>query len=75
MSTTPTAAMKTLLGLPPLQLVVEKRPGRQHSECTAPTILKNQTIFKMATEDFLLALSDSMLPMEEFDRIYLVKYL
>jgi hypothetical protein len=34
MSTTPTAAMETLLGLPPLQL---------GTDCTVPTILKNQT--------------------------------
>jgi hypothetical protein len=40
-STTPTVAMKTLLGPPPLQLVVEKE-ARQ-AAYTAPTILKNQT--------------------------------
>jgi hypothetical protein len=39
MSTTPTAAIKTLL--PPLQLVVEEE-ARQ-AAYTAPTILKNQT--------------------------------
>jgi hypothetical protein len=40
---TPTAAMETLVGLPPLQLVVEKSPSRLHTDYTAPTILKNQT--------------------------------
>jgi hypothetical protein len=36
----------------------------------------HSAFFKMATEDFpvLLAPSDSMLPLEAFDRKYLVKY-
>jgi hypothetical protein len=37
MSTTPTAAIEALLGLPPLQVVVEIE-----ADCTAPTIFKNQ---------------------------------
>jgi hypothetical protein len=60
---------------------LHKRPGRLHKDCTAPTILIKSdwryfAIFKMATEDFpiLLALSDSILPLEVFDRKYLVKY-
>jgi hypothetical protein len=71
MSTTTTAAMKTLLGLPPLQPVVEillkqfKKSDWVYS-----------AIFKMATEDFpvLLAPSDSMLPLEVFYRKYLLEY-
>jgi hypothetical protein len=59
---------------------VKDGPGRLQTDCTAPTILKirlgHSTIFKIATEEFpvLLAPSDSMLPLEEFDRYYLVGY-
>jgi hypothetical protein len=60
---------------------LKKRPGRLHTDCTAPTILKksdwgHSAIFKMAMEDFpvLMAPSDSMLSLEVFDRKYLVKY-
>jgi hypothetical protein len=42
MSTTPTAAMKTLLGLI-LQIVVEKEVRQAATDCTAPTSLKSQT--------------------------------
>jgi hypothetical protein len=73
--------MKTLLGLPPLQFVAEKRPGKLHTDCTALTIFKKSSwghsaIFKMATEDFpvLLVPSDSILPLKVFDRKYLVEY-
>jgi hypothetical protein len=81
MSTTPTAAMKTLLGLPPLQLVVEKevRQAAYRLHCSnhfKRSDWRQSAIFKMATEDFpvLLAPSDSMLPVEVFDRKYLVEY-
>jgi hypothetical protein len=70
MSTTSTAAMKTLLGLPPLQFVVEKE-ARQTAlfQLFKKSDWGHAAIFKMATEDFpvLLALSDSMLPVEVFD--------
>jgi hypothetical protein len=62
-------------------LWLKKKPCRLHTDCSDPTILKNQTgnillFSKMATEDFpvLLAPSDSMLPLEVFDRKYLVEY-
>jgi hypothetical protein len=72
-----TAAMETLLGLPPLQLVVEKevRPAAYRLHCSGhfkKSDWGHSAIFKMATEDFpvLLAPSDSMLllDLEVFDR-------
>jgi hypothetical protein len=59
------------------KLWLKKRLGKLHTDCTAPTILKNLSpIFKMATEYFpvLMAPPDSMLPLEVFDRKYLVEY-
>jgi hypothetical protein len=80
MSTTPTAAIKTLLGLPPLQLVVEKEANQAECRLHCSGHLKksdwgHSAIFKMATEDFpvLLASYDSMLPLKVFDRTYLVE--
>jgi hypothetical protein len=69
MSTTPTAAMETVLGLPPLQLLV-------FGDLFKKSHWGHSAIFKMAMEDFpvLLAPSDSMLPLEVFDRKYLVAY-
>jgi hypothetical protein len=81
MSTTPTAAMETLLGLPSLQLVVEKDARQPYRLYCFNQFKKSDwghsVNFKMATEDFpvLLAPSDCMLPLEEFDRKYLVEYL
>jgi hypothetical protein len=79
MSTTPTAAMENLLGLPPLQLVVEKEARQAAYRLHCSGHLKksdrgHSAIFKIATEDFpvLLAPSDSMLHLEVFDRKYLV---
>jgi hypothetical protein len=83
MSTTPTAAMETLLGLPYLQLVVEKEARQAAYILHCSGHLKqsdwgHSAFFKMATatEEFpgLLAPSDSMLPLEVFDRKYLVEY-
>jgi hypothetical protein len=75
------AAKKTLLGLPHLQLVVEKEPSqvayRLHcSNHFEKSNWEHSAIIKMATEDFpaLLAPSDSMLPLEVFDRKYLMEY-
>jgi hypothetical protein len=77
MSTTPTAAMDTLLGLSPLQFVVEKGPRKAAYRLHCSNHFKksdwrHSAIFKMATEDFpvLLASSDSMLSL---DRKYLVE--
>jgi hypothetical protein len=74
MSTTPTAAIETILGLPPLQLVVEKEARQAAYRLLCSGHFKksdwgHSAIFKMATEDFpaLLAPSDSMLPLEVFD--------
>jgi hypothetical protein len=60
---------------------LKKRPGRLYTDCTPPVISKkldwgHSAILKMAMEDFsvLLAPSDSMLPLEVFDRKYLVEY-
>jgi hypothetical protein len=71
MSTTPTAAMETLLCLPPLQLVVEKeaRHAAYRLHCShhfKKSDWGHSTIFKMAMEYFpvLLAPSDSMLPLD-----------
>jgi hypothetical protein len=81
MSTTPTAAMEILLGLPPLQLVVEKEAMQAAYRLHCSNYLKksywgHSAIFKMATEDFpvLLALFDSMLPLKVFNLKYLVIY-
>jgi hypothetical protein len=81
MSTTPTAAMKTLLDLPPLQLVVEKEVRQAAYRLHCSNHFKwsdwgHSAIFKIATEDFpvLLAPSGSMLPLEVFDRKDLVEY-
>jgi hypothetical protein len=81
MSTTPTAAMDTLLGVPPLQLVVEKEVRQAACRLHCSNHFKKSdwrhiAIFKMATEDFpvLLAPFDSILPLEAFDRKYLVVY-
>jgi hypothetical protein len=81
MSTTPTAEMETLLGLPSLQLMVEKETRQTAYRLHCSNHFKksdwgHSAIFKMATEDFsvLLAPSDSMLPLEVFDRKYLVEY-
>jgi hypothetical protein len=79
-STTPTAAIETLLGLPPLQLVIEKesRQAAYILYCSGhfkKSDWGHSAIFKMATEDFLvlLAPSDSMLPLEVFDWKYMVE--
>jgi hypothetical protein len=71
------AAMETLLGLPPLQLVVEKepKPAAHRLHCSnhfKKSYWGHSAIFKMATNEFpvLLAPSDSM---EVFDRKYLVE--
>jgi hypothetical protein len=65
--------METLLGLPLLQLVLEKeaRQDAYRLHCSG-----HSTIFKMTTGDFpvLLAPSDSLLPLEVFDRKCLVEY-
>jgi hypothetical protein len=81
MSTTSMAVMKTLMGLPPLQLVVEKEARQAAYRLHCFNHFKKSdwglsAIFKMPTDDFpvLLALSDSMLPLEVFDRKYLVEY-
>jgi hypothetical protein len=81
MSTTPTAAMETLMGLSPLQLVVEKKARQVAYRLHCSKNLKksdweHSAIFKIATEDFpvFLAPSLSMLPMEVCDRKYLVEY-
>jgi hypothetical protein len=77
MSTTPTAAMETLLGLPPLQLMVEKEARQDAYILHCSKHFKksdwgHSAIFKMATEYFpvLMAPSDSMLTLEVFDRKY-----
>jgi hypothetical protein len=69
MSPTPTAAMKTFLGLPPLKLVFEKEAWqaayRLHcSNHFKKSDWRHSAIFKMATKNFpvLLAPSDSMRP-------------
>jgi hypothetical protein len=81
MSTTPTAAIRTLLGLPPPQLVVEKEARQAVYRLRCPNHFEKSdwglsAIFKMTTEDFLvlLAPSDSILPLKVFDRKYLVEY-
>jgi hypothetical protein len=81
MSTTFTAAMEALLGLPSLQLVVEKEARQVACRLHCSNHFKksdcgHSVIFKMATEDFpiLLTPSDSMLPMEVFDWKYRVEY-
>jgi hypothetical protein len=53
---------------------LKKRTGRLHT--FKKSNWGHSAIFKMATEDFpvLLAPSDSMLPLEVFDRKYLVEY-
>jgi hypothetical protein len=73
--------METLLGLPPLRLVVEKKARQAAYRLHCSNHFKisdwgHSAIFKMVTEDFsvLLAPSDSMLPLEVFDRKYLVEY-
>jgi hypothetical protein len=75
MSTTFTAAMKTLLGLPPLQLVVEKEARQVAYRLQCSKLFKksdwgHSAIFKIV----LLAPSDSMLPLEVFDQQYLMNY-
>jgi hypothetical protein len=79
MSTIPMAAMETLLPL--LQLVVEKEPRQVAYRLHCSNHFKksnwgHSAIFKMATENVpvLLAFSDNMLPLEVFDRKYLVEY-
>jgi hypothetical protein len=54
---------------------LKKRPARLLTEFKKIR-QGNSVIFKMVTEDFpvLLAPSDSMLPLEIFDRKYLVEY-
>jgi hypothetical protein len=81
MSTTLTAAMETLLVLSLLQFVVEKKARQVAYRLHCYNHFKrsdwgHSAIFKMATENFpvLLALSDNMLPVEVFDRKYLVEY-
>jgi hypothetical protein len=81
-STTPTAAMETLLSIPSLQLVVEKeaRQAAYRLHCSNHSKKSDwghSAIFKMATEYFpvlLMALSDSMLSLEVFDRKILLIY-
>jgi hypothetical protein len=70
-----------LLGLPSLQLVVEKEVMQAALRLDCSNHFKksdwgHSDIFKMATEDFpvLLAPSDSLLPLEVFDRKYLLEY-
>jgi hypothetical protein len=76
MSTTSMAAIETLLGLPPLQLVVEKEARHAYRlQCSnhfKKSDWRHSAIFKMAMEDFPVSLapSDSMLPLEVFDRLY-----
>jgi hypothetical protein len=72
--------METLLGLPHLQLVVEKEANQAECRLHCSGHFKksdwgHSAIVKMATEDFpvLLVFSDSMLPLEVFDRKYLVE--
>jgi hypothetical protein len=67
MSTTPTTTMETFLGLPPLQLVVEKETRQAAYRLHCSNHFKksdwgHSAIFKMATKDFsvLMALSDSI---------------
>jgi hypothetical protein len=64
MSTTPTAAMETLLGVAPLKFVVEKEARQAAYRLHCSNHFKKSdysAVFKMATEDFsvLLAPSDS----------------
>jgi hypothetical protein len=76
--------MKTLLGVPSLmqlQLVVEKEARQSAYRLHCSNHFKksdwgHSAIFKMVTEDFpvLLVPSHSMLPLEVFDRKYLVEY-
>jgi hypothetical protein len=75
--------MKTLLGLPSLQLqlVIEKEVRQSAYRLHCSNHFKksdggHSAIFKMATEDFpvLLVPSHSMLPLEVFDRKYLMEY-
>jgi hypothetical protein len=80
-STTPTAAIKTLLGLPPLQLVVEKEGMQAAYRLHCSNNFKksdwgHSAIFKMVTEDFpvLLAPSDTAV-CYIYDRKYQVEYL
>jgi hypothetical protein len=68
MSTTSTAAMETLLDLPPLQLVVEKEARQAAYRLHGSNYFKksewgHSAIFKMVTEDFsvLLVRSDYLL--------------
>jgi hypothetical protein len=82
MSTTPTAAIETLMALPPLQIVVEKEARQVAYRLHHCSILFKKSdwghsaIFEIATADFsvLLAPSASMLPLEVFDRKYRVEY-
>jgi hypothetical protein len=76
-----TCCMSILLGLPPLQLVIEKKARHTAYRLHRSNHFKksdwgHSANFKLATEDFpvLLALSDSMLPLDVFDRKYLVEY-
>jgi hypothetical protein len=72
--------MNSLLDLPSLQLVFEKEARHSYILHCSNHFKKSDwghsAIFRMATEDFpvLLALSNSMLPLEVFDRKYLVIY-
>jgi hypothetical protein len=70
-----------LLGLPSLQLVVEKEVRQAAYRLYCSNHFKksdwgHSDIFKMAMEDFpiLLAPSDSLLSLEVFDREYLLEY-
>jgi hypothetical protein len=76
-----TAAIETLLSLPPLQLVVEKEARSAAYRLHCSNHFKKSdwghfAIFKMATEDspVLLTPSDSMLPIDVFDLKYMVEY-
>jgi hypothetical protein len=60
---------------------LKKKPGRLHTDLHCPNHFKkidwrHSATLKMATEDFpvLLGPSDSMLPLEVFDRKYLPEY-
>jgi hypothetical protein len=73
--------METILGSPPLQLVVEKKARQaayrlHYSNHFKKSDWGHSAIFKIATKDLpvLLAPSESMLPLDVFDRKYLVEY-
>jgi hypothetical protein len=68
--------METLLALPLLQLVVEKEAKQAAYRLHCSCHFKKSDWGQRTTEDFLvlLASSDRLLPLEVFDRKYLVEY-